>query len=188
MAANSSAGRVPLVIWAATVDPAEVPMIRSASVASTPALDRPAMRPISHALPAAPAPARTKARLPEAPAGLVASTFWLDLGQLPCPGVPSTAMPSEVIELMCGVEEGVVFMGVAFRGCLSGAPSCDYLSRAIMPCGGAPITDTAFMGLTSSRWITIASTLARRRRVVQPASCRLPCRCRTRRRPLHPHL
>ena len=121
------------------------------------------MRPISHALPAAPAPARTKARLSEAPAGLMASTCWLDLGQLPCPGVPSTAMPSEVVvELMCGVEEGVVFMGVAFRGCLSGAPSCDYLSRAIMPCGGAPITDTAFMGLTSCRWITIASTLARR--------------------------
>jgi hypothetical protein len=53
---------------------------------------------------------------------------------------------------------------------------------------GAPTADTAFMGLTSSRWITIAKTLARRRRVAQPASCRLPCRCRTRRRALHPHL
>src|SRR5215211_209413 len=116
MAAYSSAGRVPLVIWAATVDPADFPMIRSASVRSTPASDRPAMRPSSHALPAAPAPARTKARLSEAPAGLMASTCWLGLGQLPCPGVPSTAMPSEVVvELMCGVEEGVVFMGVAFR-------------------------------------------------------------------------
>jgi hypothetical protein len=31
------------------------------------------------------------------------------------------------------------------------------------------------MGLTSCRWITIAKTLARRRSVVQPASCRLPC-------------
>jgi len=40
------------------------------------------------------------------------------------------------------------------------------------------------MGLTSCRWITIAKTIARRRRVAQPASCRLPCRCRT----LHPHL
>ena len=29
------------------------------------------------------------------------------------------------------------------------------------------------MGLTSCRWITIAKTLARRRRVAQPASCRL---------------
>jgi hypothetical protein len=147
MAANSSAGRVPLVIWAATVDPAEVPIIRSAEVASTPASDRPAMRPICHALPAAPPPARTKARLPAPPAGLMASACWLGLGQLPCPGVPAAAMPSEVgVELMCGVGEGVVFTGVAFRGCLSGAPSRDYLSRAIMPCGGAPITDTAFMG------------------------------------------
>jgi len=30
------------------------------------------------------------------------------------------------------------------------------------------------MGLTSCRWITTATTLARRRRVAQPASCRLP--------------
>src|ERR1700722_5466353 len=90
MAAYSSAGRFPLVIWAATVDPADVPMMRSASVRSTPPSDRPAMRPSCHALPAAPPPARTKARLSELPA-------W-------------------VIELMRGAEEGVVFMGVAFRG------------------------------------------------------------------------
>ena len=117
MAAYSSAGRVPLVIWAATVDPADVPMMRSASVTSTPASDRPAMRPSSHAFPAAPPPARTKARLFELPAGLVASTCWSGIGQFPCRGVRVTAMPSEmVVELMRGVEEGVVSMGVAFRG------------------------------------------------------------------------
>ena len=116
MAAYSSAGRVPLVIWAATVDPADVPMMRSASVTSTPASDRPAMRPSSHALPAAPPPARTKARLFELPACLVASTCWSGIGQFPCRGVRVTAMPSDVVvELMRGVEEGVVFMGVAFR-------------------------------------------------------------------------
>src|SRR4051812_20232440 len=107
MAAYSSAGRVPLVIWAATVDPADVPMMRSASVTSTPASDRPAMRPSSHALSAAPAPARTKARLPELPACLVASGRWSGIGQFPCRGVPVTALPSElVVEQVCGVEEG----------------------------------------------------------------------------------
>ena len=121
MAAYSSAGRVPLVIWAATVDPADVPMMRSASVTSTPASDRPAMRPSSHALPAAPPPARTKARLFELPACLAASTCWSGIGQFPCRGVRVTAMPSEVlVELMRGAEEGVVFMGVAFRGLPSG--------------------------------------------------------------------
>src|SRR5580700_10729148 len=95
MAAYSSAGPVPLVIWAATVDPADVPMMRSASVTSIPASDRPAMRPSSHALPAAPPPARTNARLSELPACLAASEV--------------------VVELKCGVEEGVVFTGVAFR-------------------------------------------------------------------------
>src|SRR5215472_2845622 len=116
MAAYSSAGRVPLVIWAATVDPADVPTMRSASVTSTPASDRPAMRPSSHALPAAPPPARTKARLLEFPACLVASACWSGIGQFPCRGVRVTAMPSEVlVELMRGAGEGVVVMGVAFR-------------------------------------------------------------------------
>src|SRR3954467_8613009 len=116
MAAYSSAGRVPLVTWAATVDPADVPIMRSASVTSSPASDRPAMRPSSHALPAAPAPARTKARLFELPAGLVASTCWSGISQFRCRGVRVTARSSEVVvELMRGVEEGVVFMGVAFR-------------------------------------------------------------------------
>jgi hypothetical protein len=53
-------------------------------------------------------------------------------------------------------------MGVASRELPGGAPGGDYLSRAIVDCRGAPTADTAFMGLTSCRWITIAKTLARR--------------------------
>jgi hypothetical protein len=86
MLASRSVG-VALVIWAAAVDPADVPMIRSASVTSIPASHRPAMTPINHALPADPAPPRTNA-----------------------------LSPSEaVVEVKCRDEEGVVFMGVAFR-------------------------------------------------------------------------
>src|SRR3954451_6837868 len=70
---------------------------------------------------------------------------------------------------MCTVEKGVVFMGVAFRELPGGAPGGDYLSRAIVDCRGAPTTDTAFMGLTSRRWITIAGTVAHRRPGTQPA-------------------
>ena len=51
-----------------------------------------------------------------------------------------------------------------FGHCLSGAPGGDYLSRAIVDCREAPTVDTAFMGLTSCRRITIAKTLAQRRR------------------------
>jgi hypothetical protein len=72
MAASSSVG-VSLVIWAAAVDPADVPMIRSASVTSNPAANRPAMTPINHALPVDPPPPRTNARSPAAGARLVAS-------------------------------------------------------------------------------------------------------------------
>jgi len=49
-----------------------------------------------------------------------------------------------------------------FANCVAGAPGGDYLSRAIVHCSGAPTADTAFMGLTSCRWITIAKTLVRR--------------------------
>ena len=73
IAASSSLGIAP-VIWAATVDPADVPMIRSASVTSSPASNRPATTPISHALPADPPPARTNARSPAPRARLVGST------------------------------------------------------------------------------------------------------------------
>ncbi len=59
-------------------------------------------------------------------------------------------MPSDVVvELMRGVEDVVVFMGVAFRGLPMGRSQCDYLSRGIVYGAEAPITDTAFMGLTS---------------------------------------
>jgi len=46
----------------ASADPADVPMTRSAPVTSSPASNRPAMTPISQALPAAPPPPRTSAR------------------------------------------------------------------------------------------------------------------------------
>ena len=38
------------------------------------------------------------------------------------------------------------------------------ISRAIVDCRGAPTADTAFMGLTSCQRVTIAMTLAHRRR------------------------
>src|SRR3954469_7482439 len=101
MAAYSSAGRVPLVIWAATVDPADVPMMSSAPVTSRPASERPAMSPSSHALPAAPAPARTRAR----------ASGWLGC----------RLASAEVVARMRGVEEGNVLKGVAFRECAEGA-------------------------------------------------------------------
>src|SRR5215218_7397465 len=166
MAASSSVG-VALVIWAAAVDPADVPMIRSASVTSNPASNRPAMTPINHALPVDPPPPRTNARSPAAGARLVAPTCgWSDLGR-----------SEAIVEVTCRGEEGVVLMGAASRELPGGAlPGRDYLSRAIVNCGGAPTADTAFMGLTSCRWITVAGTIARRRRGAQPESCPLPCR------------
>src|SRR4051794_19455735 len=59
-------------------------------------------------------------------------------------------------------------MGVAFRELPGGAPGGDYLSRAIVHCREAPITDAAFMGLTSRRRITIGGTIAHRRCGAQP--------------------
>ena len=179
MAASSSAG-VALVIWAAAVDPADVPMIRSASVTSKPASNRPAMTPISHALPADPPPWRTNARSPAARTRLVASICgrsWSDLGR-----------SAAVVEVKYRDEEGVVFMGVAFRELPIGRSRWRLPQSRDRGLRGAPTADTAFTGLTSCRRITIAGTLARRRRGAQSASCRLPRRCRTRRRPLHPHL
>jgi len=70
-----------------------------------------------------------------------------------------------VVEVTCRVKKGVVFVGVAFRELPGGRSRGDYLSRAIVHCSGAPTADTAFMGLTSCRWITIGETLARRERV-----------------------
>jgi hypothetical protein len=48
VAANSSVGVAP-AIWAAAVEPADVPIVRSAVVTSKPASKRPAMTSISHA-------------------------------------------------------------------------------------------------------------------------------------------
>ena len=64
-----------------------------------------------------------------------------------------------------------------FAKCRSGAPGGDYLSRAIVDCSGAPTADTAFMGLTSCRWITIAGTLAHRRVAVERAADRYTLIC-----------
>jgi hypothetical protein len=61
-------------------------------------------------------------------------------------------------------------MGVAFRELRVGAPGGDYFSRAIVDCQGAPIVDTAFMGLTSWRLITMVSTVTRGRRGAQSTS------------------
>ena len=41
-----------------------------------------------------------------------------------------------------------------------GAPGSDYLRRGIVGCGGAPIADTAYMGLTSCLIGTIMGMLA----------------------------
>ncbi|MET1057994.1 MAG: hypothetical protein ABWX84_00220, partial [Nocardioides sp.] len=46
MAASRSAGVAPAT-WAAAVEPADVPIVRSAVVTSSPASNRPAMTPIS---------------------------------------------------------------------------------------------------------------------------------------------
>ena len=73
MAASSSVGVAP-ASWAAAVEPADVPMVRSAVVTSSPASNRPAMTPISHALPVDPPPPRTNARSPAAGTRVVAST------------------------------------------------------------------------------------------------------------------
>ena len=62
------------------------------------------------------------------------------------------------------VENGVVFKESPFTNGVLGAPDGDYLSRAILDCTEAPIVDTAFMGLTSGRWIADVNTLARQRR------------------------
>ena len=65
MAASSSVGVAP-AIWAAAVEPADVPIVRSAVVTSSPASNRPAITPISQALPVDPPPPRTRARSPAA--------------------------------------------------------------------------------------------------------------------------
>ena len=143
MWASSWVGLAP-VIWAAAVDPADVPMIRSASVTSNPASKRPAMTPISHALPADPPPPRTNARSPAACNRLVASTCgrsWSDLDG-----------SEAVVEFGCRGEEDVVFMGVAFRELPVGRSRWRLRQSRDCEPRGAPIVDTAFIGLTSWRY------------------------------------
>jgi len=80
----------------------------------------------------------------------VAWTCWSGIGQLPCRGVRVAATPSEVlVELMRGVEEGVAFMGVAFRGLPVGRSQLRLRQARDRVLRGSTITDTAFMGLTS---------------------------------------
>ena len=52
-----------LVTWTAAVAPADVPMITSALVTSNPVSNRPAITPMTHALPADPPPPSTNARV-----------------------------------------------------------------------------------------------------------------------------
>ena len=61
-------------------------------------------------------------------------------------------------------------MGGAFRELPGGAPGGDYLSRAIVDCRGAPSADTAFMGPTSCRLITITGMIAHQGHGTQSAS------------------
>jgi hypothetical protein len=72
-------------------------------------------------------------------------------------------MPSEVVvELLRGVEEGVVFMGVAFRGLPVGRSQLRLLQWRDRALQGSTHTDTAYMGLTSCRWITITGMIPHR--------------------------
>jgi hypothetical protein len=91
-----------------------------------------------------------------------------------------SAMPSEaVVEVKCRVEEGVVFMGVAFRELPVGR------SRWRLP----QSRDRGLQGSTHCGYCVHGSHLlpmdhdrrnaSTRRRGAQPASCRSPCRCRT---------
>ena len=136
MAASSSVGVAP-ASCAAAVEPADVPTVRSAPVTSRPASNRPATTPISQALPVDPPPPRTSARSPAA---------GCSGGRRP----PSGDVPGE--------EGDVRSWESPFANCVAGAPSGDWPSRAIVDCRGAPATDTAFMGVTSCRRITIAGT------------------------------
>src|SRR5271170_3851570 len=111
MRASSSAG-VALVIWAAAVEPADVPMIRSASVTSNPASNRPAMTPISHALPADPPPPRTNAR------SLTIMAFTLNRHT-----VMSRFRPTERGKKLCDEGQRVDVAG-AHNGEVSSVQSC----------------------------------------------------------------
>lgn len=150
MAASRSLGFA-LVIWAAAVDPAEVPTIKSASATSSPASDRPAMTPTSHALPAEPPPPRTKAR-------------WL----------------ARLTGSTSRGEEGVVFKGVAFRE-VSGECSRRRLPQSRdRGLRGSTHCGYCVHGSHLLPMVTIAETVARprcgrqRQRQRHRARCRMP--------------
>ena len=162
MALNSSGGVAP-ASWAAAVDPAEVPMVRSAVVTSSPASNRPAMTPISHALPVEPPPPRTKARSGfacplNAGAGSVCGWDWTDAGN------PGAVVGPGFID-----EEVDVFNGVAFREVRDGRSQWRLAQSRDRGLQGAPTVDTAFMGLTSCQKFTITRKLSLRR---NPRNCR----------------
>src|SRR5690554_2934052 len=103
-------------------------MIRSAVDTSSPASYRPAMTPISQALPIDPPPPRTNARSPMAGIRMLAS-----ICGSPCPELDRSDAEADGRR-----EEGVVLMGVALsRSC--SAPGDDYLSRVIVGREGAPL-------------------------------------------------
>lgn len=88
-----SVGRsTPLLICAATTDPAEVPNRNSASVTSTPASARPASTPVAQGIPATPPPPRTSA-----PSFFISTSARESTGMRVCPlrvrlvSCPSTA-------------------------------------------------------------------------------------------------
>ncbi len=168
MSASSRVG-LALVIWAAAVDPADVPMIKSASVTSNPASNRPAMTPINHALPADPPPPRTNARSSATRSRVVASTCsrsWSDLG-----------LSAAVAEGKCRVEKGVVSMGVASRELPGGRSrwrlpkSRDRALQRSTHCGYC-LHGIHLLPIDHDQ----VKTLAWRRRDRQPASCGFPGR------------
>ena len=75
--AYNSASGVPLVIWAATTDPALVPTKRSAVDRSTPSSARPWISPTSHATPVTPPPPSTTALRSSAIRGSKHSRRWI---------------------------------------------------------------------------------------------------------------
>ena len=106
MAASSSVGVAP-AIWAAAVEPADVPMVRSAVGHVQPGIEQAgddADQPRVAGRSAATEDQRSLARGAHPPCGVDLRLILVGLGR-----------SEAVVEVGCGVEEGVVFMGVAFR-------------------------------------------------------------------------
>ena len=159
MAASSSCGVAP-PSWAAAVEPADVPMVRSAVVTSSPASARPARTPISHALPVDPPPPRTSARSPAAGTRWVASTC---------------GAPRGVAVVAGRGDAGVRFMGVAFQDVPGECSRGDWFSRPIVRRREHPVRIMRSRGSPPD----IGSRSARRYR--PPANRRKPVRGRAHR-------